>query len=471
MTETLGWALVHFLWQGALIALLLQGTLAACRTAAARYRWLMAALVAMLAAPVATYIVLSRPAMHLPPVETAVLAPAAAAVHVAPATLHLSISWLVYLWLAGVAGLSLRWLGGWVLLERLRREAEPLSHELAARCRQLARHIGLKQKVEFAQSALAAVPVVVGWLRPIVLVPLSTLTSLTPSQLDSVILHELAHVRRLDAFANLFQILIETLLFYHPAVWWVSHRMRIEREHCCDDIAVAIAGDSFGYAMALTLIESERALPQMAMAATGGALKNRVKRLLGQEAAPSRPFYMAPLAVALIGLMLGACTYNAVAATPAESAASSADRGGSYIGSMAAAGYNDLSANQLIAMKSVGVTGEEAAAWRAAGFTVSPSQLVTLHSMGVRPADAAGFRDAGLGVLGPNDLSTLHSVGVTPDYVRQMRDAGFNSTNSRDFVTARSVGVTPDYVAKLRKGGASNLDPNRIVTLKASGID
>jgi hypothetical protein len=397
------------------------------------------------------------------------------------------------------------------MLERMRREAEPLSHELAFRCRQLARHVGLARGVQFAQSALLAVPVVVGWLRPIVLIPISTLTGLSPQQIDSVILHELAHIRRLDAFANLFQILVETLLFYHPAVWWVSHRIRIEREHCCDDIAVAIGGDSFGYAMALTLLESERAFPSMALAATGGALKTRVKRLLGQDTAPSRPYHLAPLAVALIALVLGACTLDAMAtaptdATPAQMSVAVAEptpapviaaapvsapapaaattitpavhsaplpttEPASYIGALAAAGFKDLSASQLIALKSVGVTPDEAAAWRSAGFTMSAAQLVNMHAVGVRPSDAAGFRDAGLGMLSANELSSLRSVGATPDYVRQMREAGFDSKEARDFLTARSVGVTPEFVARLRRAGVADLSPRRIVTLKSSGLD
>jgi beta-lactamase regulating signal transducer with metallopeptidase domain len=496
VTRIIGWSLIHFIWQGAVIALLLQGVMIAGRSATSRYRWLMAGMLLMLAAPFATAWVLSRPAVQLPPMDAALFIPtgstAPAVQGAAPVAqgIHFSIAWLVYAWLTGVVGLSLRWLGGWVWLERMRRQAEPLSQELTLRCRHLMRHIGLQRSVEFAQSALLAVPVVVGWLRPVVLIPLSTLTSLSPQQLDSVILHELAHVRRLDAFANLFQILVETLLFYHPAVWWLSHRIRIEREHCCDDIAVSIGGNNFGYAMALTLLEAERAYPQMAMAATGGALKNRVKRLLGHEAAPSRPFHLAALAVALIGMLLGGTTLQAMAsvphaAPPAPVAAmtppapaeapsalrvSSPTQTGSFIGSMADAGYKDLTSSELITLKNVGVTGEEAAAWRANGFKPDTSELVTLHTMGIRPTDAAGFRDAGLTDLPIHDLGTLKSVGVSPDYVRQMRKAGFNTTTASDFVTARSVGVTPDFVAMLASRGV-DLTPSRIITLKASGLN
>jgi beta-lactamase regulating signal transducer with metallopeptidase domain len=517
-TQIIGWSLIHFFWQGAVIALLLQGCLVGCRTAAGRYRWLMGALMLMIAAPLATAWLLSRPEVLLPPVQAALLPTGLAASKVAaPAAstgLHFSVSWLVYAWLAGVIALSARWLGGWVWLERVRRGAEPLSGDLSLRCRSLIRHVGVSKSVQFAQSAFLAVPMVVGWLRPVVLIPLSTLTTLSPQQLDSVILHELAHIRRLDAFANLFQILVETLLFYHPAVWWVSHRIRVERENCCDDIAVGIAGDNFGYAMALTLLEAERAFPTMAMAATGGALKNRVKRLLGQEQVPNRPFHLAALAVAVIGLMLGGGALKAMASPthvsapavvmapveppepavegPSVSVVTSGESASiampsapiappappppakpaaaSYIDGLASSGYANLSSSELIALKSVGVTAEEAAEWRKTGFSMSASQMVSLHSAGVRPEDAAGFAKAGMPIKA-NDLAALKSVGVTADYVRQMRLAGFDTDRVSDFMTARSVGVTPDFVAMLKHQGVTDLTPSRIVTLKAAGFN
>lgn len=524
-TQIIGWSLVHFLWQGTVIALLLQGVLAGCRTAAGRYRTLMASLMLMLAAPLLTYWVLSQPEAILPPLRETfgLVAPqsdgfAAAPVAAPSPGLHFSVSWLVYAWLAGVTTLSVRWLGGWVWLERVRRAAEPVRGDFSTRCRWLINKIGVSKSVQFAQSTLIAVPMVVGWLRPVVLIPLSTLTTLSPQQLDAVILHELAHIKRLDAFANLFQILVETLLFYHPAVWWVSHRIRIERENCCDDIAVGLAGDSFGYAMALTMLEADRAFPEMALAATGGALKARVKRLLGREEVPSRPFHLAAVAVALIGLVVGGGALKAMAgvphvapppivavaapaepAQPEETVAVAVGAAGSmavvapvrpvsppapvkppvppakitsssYIADMSDAGYGDLSPGELIGMKSVGLTPEEAKAWKSTGMDLSAGQLIGLHSAGVRPSDALGFQKAGIPVRS-SEITSLMSVGVTPDYIRQMRDAGFDTDRVSDFMTAKSVGVTPDYVANLKRRGVRDLSPHRIITLKSSGLD
>jgi BlaR1 peptidase M56 len=132
---------------------------------------------------------------------------------------------------------------------------------------------------------------------------------LPPHQLDALILHELAHIRRLDTFTNILLVLAETVLFYHPAVWWVSRRVRLEREHCCDDFAVAMCGDAAMYVEALTSLKSSRGLPVLALAASGGKLKDRVARLLD---VPARSRKISPFAV--MGLLL-LCAVATTAAT------------------------------------------------------------------------------------------------------------------------------------------------------------
>src|SRR5204862_7224915 len=123
------------------------------------------------------------------------------------------------------------------------------------------------------ESAGVPVPAVLGGVRPVVLLPASAVTGLTPLQLDALLAHELAHVRRYDYLVNVLQSVIETLLFYHPAVWWVSRRVRDEREHCCDDLAVTVCGDAHAYATALLDMERLRGVaPAWAMAAAGGSL-------------------------------------------------------------------------------------------------------------------------------------------------------------------------------------------------------
>src|SRR5438045_9456639 len=114
----------------------------------------------------------------------------------------------------------------------------------------LARRLRVSRPIRVLQSAAVQVPAVVGWLRPVILVPASALTGLTPLQLDALLAHEIAHVRRYDYIVRVLQSVIETLLFYHPAVWGVSRRVGAEREHCCDDVAVAVCGHAQRYAQA-----------------------------------------------------------------------------------------------------------------------------------------------------------------------------------------------------------------------------
>src|SRR5438552_442132 len=185
---------------------------------------------------------------------------------------------LVGLWGAGVLLLSLRALGGWALVQRLRRSG--LAGVPAAIESTLARLVGalrVSAPVRLYESALVQVPTVIGWLRPVILLPASALTGLSAGQLELILAHELAHIRRGDYLLNLLQTAVETLLFYHPAVWWVGKTMRLERENCCDDVAVSACGNALTYARALTELEQLRCSePQLALAANGGSLIDRI---------------------------------------------------------------------------------------------------------------------------------------------------------------------------------------------------
>ena len=162
-----------------------------------------------------------------------------------------------------------------------RRAVTPTNTFWHDKAKQLAHRLRIKKAVTLAQSAHMKTPAVVGWVRPMILLPPAALTGLTVDQLQAILLHELAHIRRYDYLVNLIQIFIETLLFYHPALWWVSRRIRIEREHCCDDTAATALGSPIEYAHALTRM-AELALPtnQLAVAANTSNLLHRVSRLL-----------------------------------------------------------------------------------------------------------------------------------------------------------------------------------------------
>ena len=125
----------------------------------------------------------------------------------------------------------------------------------------LRHRLGVSRPVRLLKSALVEVPTVIGWFRPVILLPAATLSGLTPGQLEAILAHELAHVRRLDYLVNAFQCLVETLMFYHPIAWWISRCIREERENCCDDLVVEVCGDRLGYARALVTLEGLRAEP------------------------------------------------------------------------------------------------------------------------------------------------------------------------------------------------------------------
>jgi beta-lactamase regulating signal transducer with metallopeptidase domain len=307
---------LHFLWQGALVGILTGWVLTILEKSKASVRYAVAtgALFLMAALPFFTAFRLAETAGD--PVLAAVVsgpakaqasiaAPAAPSEDAAAGTAITFggslLPWLFDAWLAGVAFLSLYHLVGWRWARRLSRKGEPVGEALAALARDLCQRLGIRRAVAFLESSAVSVPTVVGWLRPVVLVPASTLTGLSPRQLEAILAHELAHVRRHDYLINLLQTAVETLLFYHPAVWWVSAQVRRERENCCDDLAVAVCGDRLAYARALVDLEGLRSAPRFALAASGGSLTDRIRRLVGAPGRRSRrPWAAGLLALALL---------------------------------------------------------------------------------------------------------------------------------------------------------------------------
>ena len=156
---------------------------------------------------------------------------------------------------------------------------------------------------------------VIGFLRPVILAPVGLLSGLRTDQVEAILLHELAHIRRSDYLVNLLQSLVEGLLFYHPAVWWVSHVIRAERENCCDDVVVAMSGDARGYAATLAALEEGRRLREPALAATGASLSRRIRRLLRRPEGPQAA--MAPLFATLAMLVAAAAVLSGWQTKPA----------------------------------------------------------------------------------------------------------------------------------------------------------
>jgi beta-lactamase regulating signal transducer with metallopeptidase domain/peptidoglycan/xylan/chitin deacetylase (PgdA/CDA1 family) len=343
--ETLGWTLLHFIWQGALVVLLYACVALSLRRATANLRYAVACacMLLMLASPVATFFHLNSNAT-----ATAFDRRASEAAHAEPQSetgapakssgaqmrlyanflvvpdeegayaplqrwaedrLTSALPWLVLVWFGGAFVLALRLLGGWVLTERLRRETGgALARDLRETLARLAAQLRVSRPVRLCESALVEVPTVIGCLRPVILVPAAALTGLSAPQLEALLAHELAHIRRHDYLVNLLQSVAEAVLFYHPAVWWLSGRMRVEREHACDDLAVRATGDVLVYARALTMLETLRGQKvnsrMLAVAANGGVLMQRIQRLIKVQSAPAGRGRSPLLASAMVVLVM-----------------------------------------------------------------------------------------------------------------------------------------------------------------------
>ena len=323
-----GWALLHSLWQGAALALALATLLLAVRSPRVRYVAACAALPLTLGCFGITMQRLmpeSRPDVRITRSAAVARVDVADPVDVPnAAALEVMVPWLSMFWLGGVCVFYLRHLAGWASVGRLRRRGVCAADTLwQHRLDQLSATLRVSQPVRLLESCFVDAPIVLGHLRPVILLPIGLLTGLPAAQIEAILLHELAHVRRHDYLVNLVQRLVEGLFFYHPAVWWISHVIRTERENCCDDLAVAMSGDAHLYASALAVLEANRqsANRELALAATGGSVVKRMQRLLYPKCTAAAkeswaPFVMTVILMTTATLALPAWQTAAPAVTP-----------------------------------------------------------------------------------------------------------------------------------------------------------
>jgi len=332
--QRLAWTLLHFLWQGALLGLAAWVAFTLLRRQRPQLRYLVgcACLLACLGSAILTYGLLvptlqaSSQSMdlatlgtHSPEIQVGPIARPEVASSDATlpwqARLQPYLSWILATWAAGVLILSLRAAGGWFWLRRLKAAATPVTEpEWLER---LVRSAGLRRAVRFLESARVITPMCMGLLRPVILLPLGFFANLDPLAAEAVLAHELAHIRRLDGLVNGLQCAIEVLLFFHPAVWWISRRIRTEREHCCDDAAVLACGDAIYYAETLSRLDELRDRPfSLALQARGGNLMERLRRLLLADP-PQFRFATPSLAIVAILALVGSLPAQAVKSEPA----------------------------------------------------------------------------------------------------------------------------------------------------------
>ncbi|MEM7588138.1 MAG: M56 family metallopeptidase, partial [Acidobacteriota bacterium] len=536
--RVVAWTLLHFLWQGALVG----GVLAAALTllhrqdARLRYAISLGALLTMAVLPITTAMTLvsqtelaspatpsSSPPMQATASASAPLpAPADAAL---PAASNLStgetlatrwlepaLPWLVLLWLAGVAALAVMQYGGWQRVSRLRtRGVRSVEDELQQLCDSLGQRLGIQRSVPLLESARVAVPTVVGLLRPVILVPVSALSGLTPQQLTSILAHELAHVRRYDPWVNALQVAIETVLFYHPAVWWASRQVRTLREHCCDDLAVELCGDRMTLARALAELEEMRfATPVFALGATGGPLLQRIRRLVGdgeELRSPSwLPGSMASAALVAIGLVLAFSSEPGIAQVADEEARPDrAEREGSatHTASVSGRWLSEIPQGESerdsvwIQMRSRDSNGRSSTS-----MTFSRSELIGWSAVGDvrfelrRPAGTITFAgdvdDRGIGSgtfefrpnreflremdrLGYGELSPRKSFEcalfeVDPGMVQELSALGYDDVALSRLIELAIHGARPDFIRAIASAGYPGLPLKRLVEMRIHGI-
>ena len=334
--SSLAWALIDFLWQGLLVGWVAALLLALMRKARPQARYLVAcgALLLCAALPLAGMIARMAEAdagaasSGLPVVAASAMAGAVSALSVSAIDAGRFAGWanwelalqerlplVLLLWALGAGLLALRMVLGLAWVRRRTRAGQyRLDPAWQARLDRMARGMGIARRVTLGLVDDLASPVTAGWWRPVVLVPASLVSGMPPQLLEALLAHELAHVRRCDYVVNLIQSAIEILLFYHPAVWWLSNRIREEREQIADDVAASTLGEPRRLALALSELDLFQFTPQLAPAAHGGNLMSRIKRLVRPEAEPLNW----KLALPIVGLATAAAFYSWSAPAHAE---------------------------------------------------------------------------------------------------------------------------------------------------------
>lgn len=588
-------ALVNALWQPALIAGIawLALNVSHCSNATTRHVVWTLALVASVAVPLVSAVPVALPAQativasSVRPVLTFPAHPRATKAAIPTNLSHASqqpitlsrLRFHVYpaiatiasiLWLVVALGILVRLLVSFLYLERLKRDALPLGVDSRHALTRYDRADKGARDVRVCVSSEINIPVAVGIFDAMILLPSDLVHELDASDLDRVLLHELAHVRRSDDWVNLFERITQALFFFSPGIYWITRQMDLEREVACDDWVLEQSTDNVPYARCLARIVELTRWPYTAPAAPGvfvtrKSMSIRIERLLARgrdirlrltvvptvlsltliaaivvaggfvsptiaytidrgdmsrgtqaqthraarvrvaalppvhEAATATapPAFAKPSATIATPMAKAKAevkvetkvTAKAVASAPSLTsgagsiAASSSGSGSastskslvadeSYLDDLAAAGYRNLTVNEVIELKSVGVNREYIESLQRAGYTnLTPRELVQLKSVGVTGQYVTAMRSAGVADIDPRELVALKSVGVDSGYVSGLAAAGLTGLRARDLTELKSLGVDGAYIKDLADNGYSHLSAREYVQLKSLGVD
>jgi beta-lactamase regulating signal transducer with metallopeptidase domain len=542
LPQSIGWTLIHHLWQATLIAIMAAAGLGLMRRQSANARYLVAcaALLLMIVFPLATawrvyetpvVFTTPEPTMERPLSWMRAVSLGSTAAEPVPLLVRARglaaplLPWLVGVWLVGVVILSARLLLGWIHIRRLCSTGQSAPPPWSSALHRLAALLQVRHAVRLLQSSRIKVPMVIGWLRPVVLVPASALTGLSAQQLETILAHELAHIRRHDYLINLAQTLAETLFFYHPAVWWISARIRVERENCCDDLAVAVCGNAVLYARALANLEGLRA-DAHAVAVNGGTLRERVMRLVSVP--PAHCSYRWVAGVSFLTLLAAVAIAAPITLLSQEARSSrNAEESAADMPAIALLEEETKPVTSTEPLPAVpGQTVEEeakshdetATAWQPEEFEIQGSEIeftpgigVTIKSVGTAPPEIsftltnrelarisrAAARELPVtliassgapppptpparqtrqrsrrwdGELTIDQLIALKEAGVDAKFIRDLRALGYGDLSFEDLIDLRQQGVDPEYIAKMNHIGRGHLAAEQLVELRNAGV-
>jgi beta-lactamase regulating signal transducer with metallopeptidase domain len=514
--DALAWTLIHFCWQAAAVAVVyrIASLVLARGRSEMRYALSLAALLLMVGGALGTFAWEMRSATSSPALPNIAAEMKSVALRAAlqqkatpgkqvvglvsdvSSSMNL-LRWIDGLWVLGVGVLSMRSIGGWWLIQRLRATAVDEAPEaLQASFARIAAALGIRRETLLRISSAVAGPITIGALRTMVLLPLSSLTLLGPEELEMVLAHELAHVRRADFLCNIAQTLVETLFFFHPAVWWIGKQIRHERELCCDDLALKICPNPVTYATALFRLEEQRARQwRLAMALNGNqshqTLRLRIARILGEPVSHGggravQPFSLVVACVALAASLVAAppvvasfrpAMHGPIRHAAAQSAAATASTAvrpvTASVMHMAlhnALGQASATASQKPSDELVQPHSSYIERMKAAGYDVDLDKYIAMKIQDVTPEFAQAMGQAGFGKLSADQLIACKIHGVTPEYIAQLKQQGFEIKGVQDAISFRIFEVTPEFVAGMKSAGFANLTDQQLLSLRVQGV-
>lgn len=542
LVQAICWTLLHSLWQGLALAIVtgIVMVLSKKSGSAVRYKLLSTIFIAFVAITAFTFYrqlqaANAEPLVASVPITTpatpAATTPAAPVNYSAPVNVattgnnlqHYVSSFVRYfdehaslfvtIWFIIFMAQCVKILSGLVHIQRIRHyKTSPAPAFWAERIGVLAKKLNIKKHIVLLQSAIIKVPAVVGFFKPTILVPLGLINNLSQEEVESILMHELAHIRRKDYLFNLLQCFIDIMFFFNPAILWISSLIRNERENCCDDIAINETKNKKQFIQALVSFHQyNNAAPKYAMpfAARKPKLVDRVKRIVSNNNSTLNPGEKIVLVGCLIAFGVafvtisngqtdtakkkapqtssssqkstgGANKNSSVAPKPAAKTAAAPtntttknndDDNNENYGNYSDLGYKNLTVDQLIELRDHGVSEDYLKGLNAAGYKNVPlKKAVELKDHGVDVDFINSITAAGYKNLSLNDFIELKDHGVSTDYITDLANQGYKNLPLDKVIELRDHGVNTEFFSDMNKLGYKNLSVDKIIELRDQGI-